>query len=234
MICGPYRLSAMPAVKDYPVAAAVKFHLGVLVGYLAVGSPLDQIGESFLFSAHMTQHMLLIYVSAPLIVSGLPAELLDPWLESQPRLTRGLRFLVHPLTAGVLFNLAFSMWHFPELYDLALRDRTVHIVEHWFIFGTGLLMVWPLVSPSRVLPRIGFGAAMVYSFMLMIADLPLWAALIFSEHPLYETYLLAPRISWLSASEDLIMGAVIMKAVNEIFALSNMGWAFFSWYRRDR
>jgi cytochrome c oxidase assembly factor CtaG len=94
--------------------------------------------------------------------------------------------------------------------------------------------VWPLVSPSRVLPRIGFGAAMIYAFVLMIADLPLWAALIFAEHPIYETYMLAPRICWLNASQDMIMGAVVMKAFNEIFALSNMGWAFFAWYRKER
>ncbi len=234
MVCGPYRLRYMPTATAYPVGAAIKFHLGVLVGYLAVGSPLDQIGEGFLFSAHMTQHMLLIYVSAPLLVAGLPVELVDPWLEAQPRLTKFLKFLVHPLTAGLAFNFAFSVWHFPELYDLALRNRTVHIVEHWCIFLPGVLMVWPLVSPSRVLPRIGFGAAMIYSFMLMVADLPLWAALIFAEHPIYETYMLAPRICWLSASQDMIMGAVIMKAFNEVFALTNMGWAFFAWYRKER
>jgi len=224
----------MPSVTKYPLASAIKFHLGVLVGYLAVGSPLDQIGEGFLFSAHMTQHMLLIYVSAPLLVAGLPVELMDPWLEVRPRLLKVLRFMVHPLAAGLAFNLAFSVWHFPELYDHALRDRTTHIIEHWFIFLSGGLMVWPLVSPSRVLPRIGFGAAMIYTFVLMIADLPLWAALIFAEHPIYETYMLAPRICWLSASQDMIMGAVVMKAFNEIFALTNMGWAFFAWYRKDR
>jgi hypothetical protein len=32
----------------------------------------------------------------------------------------------------------------------------------------------------------------------------------------------------------MIMGAVIMKAFNEIFALTNMGVAFYAWYQRDR
>ena len=234
LVCGPYRERLAPQLTRYPVKSSTSFYFGVFFAYVAVGSPLDQLGESFLFSAHMMQHMLLIYVSAPLILLGLPPELTDSFLLKNPRLTKILRFLVHPLTAGVLFNLSFSTWQFPELYELALRNRTVHVVEHWMMFLPALIMVWPLVSRSKVLPRLGGGGAMLYSFALMIADLPIWAALIFAEHPIYETYLLAPRISWLSASQDMIMGAVIMKAFNEVFALTNMGIAFYAWYQRDR
>lgn len=234
MICGPYRLTLAPSLTRYPYQSSTLFYLGVAVGYIAVGSPLDQIGESFLFSAHMMQHMLLIYVAAPLIVMGLPPEIIDPFLLARPRLTRVLRILVHPLTAGILFNFIFSIWHFPELYDAALSNRVIHIIEHWLMFLPALMMVWPLVSRSKVLPRLGGGGAMIYSFALMIADLPIWAALIFAEHPIFETYLLAPRICWLSAGQDMILGAVIMKAFNEVFALINMGVAFYAWYQRDR
>jgi putative membrane protein len=231
---GPWRSRFAPGLDRYPLGYAVRFHLGVLVGYLAVGSPLDQVGESFLFSAHMLQHMLLIYIAAPLIVLGLPPELTDPFLEARPRLLKVARFLIHPVVAGLLFNLIFTLWHFPELYEAALRDRTLHIVEHWLMFLPALLMVWPLLSRSRVLPRISFGGAMVYCFILMIADLPLWAALIFGEHPIFETYRLAPRITSLTAGDDMVLGAATMKGFNEVFALANMAWAFFAWYRRDR
>jgi len=197
LACGPLRARCAPGLQAYPRNYAICFHLGVLVAYIAVGSPLDQIGEAFLFSAHMLQHMLLIYVAAPLIILGL-------------------------------------VWHFPELYEAALRDRTLHVIEHWLMFLPALLMVWPLVSRSRVLPRISFGGAMVYCFALMIADLPLWAVLIFGEQPIYETYRLAPRITALTASSDMILGAAIMKGFNEVFALVNMALAFFLWYKRDR
>lgn len=239
LVSGPYRAKWMPGLAAYPVWPAVRFYLGVWVAYMAVGSPLDQLGESFLFSAHMLQHMLLIYISAPLIVTGLPAELIDPLLAARPRLTRALGGLVHPLVGGGLFTLCFSLWHFPELYEAALRSRPLHVIEHGSMFLPALLMVWPLFSLSRRLPRIGYGQAMFYCFGLMIADLPIWAVLIFGEHPIYETYRLAPRVLMLkgeafNATADMIMGAVIMKGFNEIFALSCMGYAFFAWYRRDR
>ena len=41
LACGPYRARWMPGRAEYPVWHAVRFHLGVLVGYVAVGSPLD-------------------------------------------------------------------------------------------------------------------------------------------------------------------------------------------------
>jgi putative membrane protein len=234
LACGPLRARCAPGLSAYPLSHGICFHLGVVVAYLAVGSPLDQIGEAFLFSAHMVQHMLLIYVAAPLIVLGLPAELIDPFLAARPWLLKVARFCVHPVVAGLLFNFIFSVWHFPELYEAALRDRTLHIVEHWLMFLPAVLMVWPLLSRSRVLPRISFGGAMVYCFVLMIADLPLWAALIFGEHPIFETYRLAPRICALTAGGDMVLGAAIMKGFNEVFALVNMAIAFFRWYQRDR
>lgn len=234
MVCGPLREQLAPG-SPYPFWPSVRFHLGVFVAYVAVGSPLDQLGEGYLFSAHMLQHMLLIYVSAPLVVSGLPPELLDPWLRRHPRTCSVLRFFTHPVVAAILFNLSFSAWHFPELYEWALRDRTVHIIEHWCMFLPALLLVWPLASTSRVLPPLGHGASMLYAFALMVADLPLWFALIFDHaQPLYETYRLAPRITRFDAQEDQVLGASLMKVVNEVFSLWHMGRAFFAWYRVER
>lgn len=231
---GPFRRACAPGLVAYPASFAARFFLGVAVAYVAVGSPLDQLGEGFLFWAHMLQHMLLIYVAAPLVVTGLPPELTDGFLAARPRVTAVLRRLVHPVFAGAFFTVVFSVWHFPELYEAALRDRPLHVLEHWSMFLPAILMVWPLVSQSRLLPRIGFGAAMIYAFALMIADLPLWAVLIFGDHPIYDTYRLAPRVSALSAADDMLLGAAVMKGFNEVFALVNMGYAFFAWYRRDR
>jgi len=106
------------------------------------------------------------------------------------------------------------------------------------MFLPAILMVWPLFSMSAALPRIGYGMAMFYCFALMIADLPIWAVLIFGDHPIYETYRLAPRVSFVfeatGASADMIMGAVVMKGFNELFALGCMAYAFFAWYQREK
>lgn len=233
LACGPLRARLAPG-SPYPAGAAVRFHLGVLAAYLAVASPLDQLGEGYLFSAHMLQHMLLIYVAAPLVASGIPGELLDPWLERSPRARRLLALATHPLPAAAVFTVVFSCWHFPELYEWALADRTVHVVEHWTIFLPAVLLAWPLVSRSRALPPLTHGKSILYCVALMVADLPLWAALIFGDQPLYDTYRLAPRVVDLAPLQDQILGASCMKLFNEAFSLWHMGAAFVAWYRAER
>ena len=73
---GPLR-NRIAAGTNFPLRQCILFYLGLVITYLAVGSPLDQLGEQFLFSAHMLQHMLLIYTSTTLFIYGTPAWLID-------------------------------------------------------------------------------------------------------------------------------------------------------------
>ena len=51
------------------------FLTGVLVLFVALLSPIHELGDKYLFSAHMVQHLLLTLVSPPLLLAGAP-----PWL----------------------------------------------------------------------------------------------------------------------------------------------------------
>lgn len=229
---GPWRGAIAPG-EPYPRGDAIRFFSALIVAYLAVGSPLDALGESLLFAAHMVQHMLLIYVVPVLLITGLPVWLTDPFLERRPRLLKVAKFLTHPAVGGGSFVIIFSIWHFPELYVWALNNKEAHILEHWMMFAPAVLMVWPVVSKSRVLPRLSDGALMIYGFALMVGDLPLWAAFIFGNDPLFVTYTYAPRIAGITPIQDQVNGAIIMKIFNEGFSLTTMGCSFFRWAKRE-
>src|SRR5579875_3156420 len=51
---------------EVPLVRACAFLLGVDIIFLALVSPLDTIGDRYLFSAHMVQHLLLSLVAPPL------------------------------------------------------------------------------------------------------------------------------------------------------------------------
>src|SRR5207247_4252195 len=69
-----------------------------------------------------------------LFLLGLPTWMVDPVL-AHPSV-RGLgRFLTHPLICGLIYTLVVSLWHVPLLYDLALRNKLVHVSEHLMFFG---------------------------------------------------------------------------------------------------
>jgi cytochrome c oxidase assembly factor CtaG len=58
-------------------ARALAFAAGVLTLLFSLVSPLDVLGDRYLFSAHMAQHLLLTLVVPPLLLVGLPLRLVS-------------------------------------------------------------------------------------------------------------------------------------------------------------
>ena len=230
LLIGPLRDKLAPN-QPYPRAHAVCFYAALVVFYLAVGSPLDQIGERFLLSAHMIQHQLLIYVSAVLFLLGLPVWLVRP-VTKQPALKPILRLLTHPVICGLIYTITLSIWHVPALYDWALRDKNIHVIEHLMFFGAALFYWWPILSPSPEYPRLGYASQLIYLFAVTIGMTPVFAFIAFSDNILYPTYEFAPRlIGQLDPADDQLLGAAIMKPGGIAVTLIAMGLAFYRWSR---
>ena len=233
VLAGPFRARLAPG-QPWPLAQAIQFYSGLLFFYLAVGSPLDQVAERYLFSAHMLQHQLMIYPAAILFLRGLPSWMIDPVLGA-PGLHPVLRLVTHPLIAGSTYTIVVGAWHAPMFYDWALQDRLVHIIEHLMFFGAAILYWWPLFSPSRVLPPRRPGVQMVYLLGVLIAMTPVFAYITFSHDVLYPTYEYAPRLfPNFSAADDQLLAGVMMKLVGVFGAMAALAVAFFGWYRERR
>ncbi len=234
MIIGPYRDRWYRGDSNILLWRAVSFYAGWAFFYIAVGSPIDQLGEDYLFFVHMIQHMLLIYIVPPLLIVGLPPQLVDQ-IPSQSFLAKALRVFFNPIFAGLTFSVVYTLWHIPLLYELALRDKPMHILEHATMFGLGFCMWWPVIGSShKVLPKSGFGVRILYTFLLMVGQLPVFAFLCFSGNALYDTYVWAPRIiEGLDPLNDQILGGIIMKVSNMAVSLGTIAYCFYSWYLRD-
>jgi putative membrane protein len=230
ILTGPLRERLAPGAA-YPRGLAIRFYAALLIFYLAVGSPLDQISERFLLSAHMIQHQLLIYVSAVLFLLGLPAWLVEA-VTRHTSLRPVLRLLTHPIICALIYVLTYSLWHAPGLYDLALRDKNIHVLEHLMFFGAALFYWWPILSPSPEYPPLRPAAQIVYLLAVMIGMTPVFVFIAFSDNVLYPTYEYAPRlIARLDPADDQLLGAAIMKLGGVTVTLIAMAVAFYRWYR---
>lgn len=231
ILTGPLRGWLAPGAT-YPVRHAVKFYAALVIFYLAVGSPLDQIGERFLFSAHMVQHQLLTYAAPILFLLGLPHWLVDPVL-GRPELRAAGRIATHPLICGVLYIGITSLWHAPVLYEWALQDKLIHVLEHIMFFGSALFYWWPHLSPSRALPPRSYATQMLYQLGIIIGMTPVYAYITFASDILYPTYEFAPRvIDGFSAAEDQLLAGVIMKIGGMLVALAAVAVSFYRWYQQ--
>ena len=232
ILAGPLRHRLAPGTA-YPVAAAVKFYAALVIFYLAVGSPLDQIGERFLFSAHMLQHQLLAYPAAILFLLGLPHWMIDGVLD-RPGLRGVVRVAFHPVICGLVYTVVIGVWHSPQLYDWALRDKLVHVLEHLMFFGASLFYWWPQLSPSRVVPRISYASQMLYQLGVVIGMTPLFAYITFSTEILYPTSEFAPRlVADFTAGEDQLLAGTMMKLGGLMVAVAAIGVSFYRWFQQN-
>jgi putative membrane protein len=230
---GPFRSKIAPPGTPYPVGRAVAFYAGLIINYLAVGSPLDQFGEDYLFSVHMVQHLIIVYVTPPLMLWGLPWWLVDAAL-ARPWVKRLARPFLHPAVCCMSFVLVFALWHLPELYESALRSRPIHILEHATIFFTALQMWWVFMGPSKVFPPCNYPVRILCAFVLTAAHMPILGLLTFSDDPLYRTYELAPRIiPSLDAKQDQVLGGAIMEMTAALVSVGLLGWSIGGWMRDD-
>ena len=223
-----------PLRRKYHLADAVKrsqvilFVAGMLVLFLALASPLDELGDEYLFSAHMVQHLLITLVAPPLLLLGMPGWLFQPLLRNRVLFTLG-KVLTHPFVAFFLFNVDFWLWHAPPLYNATLANENLHIFEHLLFIATAIIYWWPILSPVEELPRLALGGQVLYLFLSGMPSVALGAGLTFMQ-PLYAPYIQQPIRAWgLSPITDQQLGGLIMWVPVNIIFIVVVSFLFIRW-----
>ncbi len=193
LLVGPVRrrMGWQPAAGRWRQAA---FHLGSLVAFIALVSPLDHLSDEYLLTAHMIQHLLLLIVAPPLWLMGIPGGWLDGPV-GNGRLQKAMKWITRPVVAFTVFNAAMWIWHVPSLYDAALNDEGVHIIEHLTFMAAALIGWWPMLGfLPRAAPRAAQPMQLLYMFVLMMSSTGLGALLSLAKVPLYPFYIDAPKV----------------------------------------
>ena len=211
----------------------VLFHAGVLTLFLAGGSPLHDVGEQYLLSAHMVQHALFTLVAPPLLIAGVPAWLWQACLRDA-RVFFAARWLTRPLLAFALFNAALLLSHLPPVVDLALNVGAFHFAVHATLVVTAFLMWWPVLSPLPELPRLSYPLQMAYLFLQSLLPAVIVSFITFADSPVYEFYAEAPRLWGISPLADQQIGGGIMKLSGSLILWSFIGLAFYRWYQHEQ
>lgn len=133
------------------------------------------------FAAHMTMHMGVVAVAAPLLALGVAGSRFDP-VRRWPRL-----FPAIPLSVAEL--IAVWAFHAPALHHFARTTRTGLAIEQGTFLGCGLLL-WLASCGGRA--GGGRTAAGVVALLLTSMHMTLLGALLaLSPRPLYEVHAMA-------------------------------------------
>jgi cytochrome c oxidase assembly factor CtaG len=192
-----------------PVQAAA-FAAALLALLAALVSPLDGLGENYLFSAHMLQHVLLGDVAPLFLLLALSRVIMRPATRRLVSVERALGPFAHPATGLFLWLFLMYLWHVPALYDAALEHSVVHLLEHASFFAAGVAVWWPLIQPVPMRRRMTglWPAAYMGAAKFGLAALGLY--LTWSSSVIYPYYEHVPRIWGLSALEDQNAGGALM------------------------
>jgi putative membrane protein len=185
------------------------FSLGLLTILAALVSPIDVLGDQLLLM-HMLQHVLLLDFVPILLILGLNKVLLRPVTRRVHVVERRAGFLAHPAFAVIAYAGFMWLWHVPAMYDAALRNSSVHALEHVCFVLAGTLYWWHLLSPIRNRHRLsGMGpVAYMVSTKLLVGILGI--VLAFAPASFYPFYEHHPHYWGLSPSEDQSMAGLLM------------------------
>ncbi len=197
-------------VRGAGAAQAAAFVGAMLALLLAVASPIDRLGEDYLFLMHMLQHVLLGDIAPVLLLLSLSRVLLRPMTRRLMSFERRLGPFASPLTGLVLWLFLMYLWHVPLLYEAAIEHPLVHLLEHASFFTAGLAVWWPLIQPVPMRRRLSglWTVAYIGTAKFGLAALGLY--LTWSTSVLYTHYEGVPRIWGLDAISDQNAGGAIM------------------------
>jgi putative membrane protein len=181
--------------------------LGLIV--VALMSPLDRIGEQ-LASAHMVQHLILADLVPIAMILALTKVLLRPVTRQVNAIEKRAGWFGHP-AAGLVAYVGFMwFWHIPVLYDAALDNAYVHVIEHLTFAASGFLYWWHLISPIRSRLRLGGMAPIAYmaTTKLLVGALGIFLA--FYPKLLYDGYAINGERWGMSPVDDQHVAGLIM------------------------
>jgi putative membrane protein len=220
---------------------AAAFAGGWFVLAVALVSPLHALG-GVLFSAHMTQHELLIAVSAPLLVLGRP---LVPFVWALPvawrrevgawskhtAIASPWHVLTLPSVAFALHAVALWTWHLPGPYQSTLHSELMHTLQHISFLSTALLFWWTIFKARG--SALGYGGAVFYLFATGLQTGALGVLLTFAPTLWYPAYATTTGPWGLSPLEDQQLGGLIMWIPGSIPYLIGGLVMFARWLRES-
>jgi len=229
------RLGPRHTAPGQPVATRLQkicWVSGVVTVWVGADWPVHDLSERFLYSVHMTQHLLFTLVAPPLLLVGTPPWLFRPLLGLPLALPIG-RWLTAPLFVFLAYNFTFSIWHVPRYYDAALQSVPIHALEHVTFIVTATLTWWPIFSPLNELPRLPDPIQCLYLFFESLPPTILGALITLSDSILYPTYARAPRLWGLSPEIDQQAAGLIMWIPGSLVFLLVLTIVWFRWLGRE-
>jgi putative membrane protein len=200
------------------------FALGIGLLVVALASPIARIGEEELFAFHMAQHLLLGDLAPLCLLAGLTGPLLRPLL-SLPGVLR-LRVLANPFVALPIWAVNLALWHVPVVYEAAVENGAVHVLEHAAFFTAGIVLWLPVLETLPAPEWFGTGAKLGYIVGVRLFATALGNVFVWSGGPFYGVYDDGDDYLGLSPEGDQSLAGSLMMLEGSLVTVVAIAWLF--------
>jgi cytochrome c oxidase assembly factor CtaG len=166
---------------------SISFFIGILFILFATVSPLDHIGHNYLFSAHMTQHIILLLIVPPLLLMGTDPRFIERIMKNNTLRNIG-NILFYPVIAWVFGVGSMWIWHVPALFIAMMHSSLLHFIHLLSLIICGFIFIWPVFTPVPW-RRLEFLQRVLYLATACIGCTILGIFLTFSSSGFYTSYI---------------------------------------------
>ena len=173
---GVVRVWRRHPARPWPVLRTVAFLLGLLVVVMATQSGIGTYDDT-LFWDHMIQHLMLIMVAPPLLVTGQPVTLLlhasrnplHTWTKKVLR-SAPVRAITWPAFGVVAYAATIVGTHLTSFMNLVESSDNIHNAEHVLYLVVGYLYFLPLVGKEPIGWKVSYPLRLFLLFIAMPVD----------------------------------------------------------------
>jgi putative membrane protein len=186
--------------------------LGVLTLAAVWWGPLAELAHRA-FYAHMTAHMTVVAIAAPLLALGLAGGEWDP--------VRRWPHYFPPVVASMVELVVVWLWHMPLLHEAAQGDLLIMAAEQGSFLGSGFFL-WISVFGGRAESGPDRGATGIVALLLTLMHMTLLGALLgLAPRQLYAPHHVGAVLDPLA---DQQLGGAIMIAVGGVSYMAGALW----------
>jgi putative membrane protein len=176
-------------------------------------SPLPDLARQS-FAAHMTMHMIVVAVAAPLLTLGLSGTAADP--------VPVVPGFFAPIQASIIELIVVWSWHAPALHHAARHATHVLLLEQASFITAGLLLWLAVLGGDRDAQRVRGGAGVAALLFTSMHMTLLGALFALANRPLFAH---APaEAAGLSPLADQQLGGTIMLLVGGVSYMAGGLW----------
>jgi putative membrane protein len=195
-----------------PVMRMGSLVLGVAVLAVVWLGPLPNLA-SYSFSAHMTMHIAVVAIAAPLLAVAMAGTVVDP-VSTMPG-------VIAPIPASMIELVVVWAWHVPAVHHAARDGTGAFVLEQATFIMAGLLLWSAAIGGDYEQRRLRAGSGIVALLFTSMHMTLLGALFALANRPLFQH---APSRPDVAAVTDQQLGGVIMLLVGGASYLAGGLW----------